>query len=140
MAAWHVNLITISASCPPWSGASKAKGLECADGMLLPETMFQCRILQPDLIGIEQVGGFQGHQHKHHVMKTIYMTGFMIVWSRVIDLSHFGPVKRSRWLALLKRASAQAPCDMISISLPVLPEHTPLTFEAVLSFAQAIHC
>jgi site-specific DNA-cytosine methylase len=139
MADWHANLITISSPCPPWSGAAKARGLNCAEGMLLPETMFQCRILQPSMVGIEQVGGFQSHQHKHHVLKTFYMTGFNVVWSRVVDLATFGPVKRSRWLALLRLANPNAPCDAIPFRLPDLPEHTPKSFEAVLPFAQGIH-
>ena len=136
IAAWHPNLITVSAPCRPWSAASESKGLAGQEGVLLPETMFQCRLLQPSYVGLEQVSGFQLHPHKRFVLKTIYMTGFTLLWSQCLDLSHFGPVHRSRWLALLKRVDGIPPCDMIPMHVPDLPDHTPKTFQALFPIRQ----
>ena len=139
MAAWHPNFITVSAPCTPWSAAAKGPGLTSVPGLLLPESLFQCRFLQPDMIGLEQVAGFNMHEHKHAVLKTIYMIGYTVAWSKVVDLLTFGPVRRSRWLALLRRVDAYAPCDAPVLNFPSMPMHTPRTFDACLPFAQGIH-
>ena len=132
VAKWSPNIITISSPCPPWSLAGIGKGMNCADGLLLPESLFQARWMQPDYICIEQVAGFQHHHHKRFLMKTIAMIGYAVIWSSVVDLAHVGPVSRTRWLAILKKVSNQSLLDKPSFCISHIERHTPRTFDSIL--------
>ena len=59
VAQWGPNVVTISAPCPPWSQASKGKGLATPEGMLLPESILHARLFQPDVICLETGHGIQ---------------------------------------------------------------------------------
>ena len=124
MAKWHPNILTISPPCQPWSGAGNSKGLATIDGMCFPEAILQARFLQPETIGIEQVTGFNTHDHRALVMKTISMIGYAVKWSKNIDFSFCGPVSRSRWIAILQRV-----CD-----IPLLMRFLRVFFRVMRGF------
>ena len=128
MAKWHPNILTISPPCQPWSGAGNSKGLATIDGMCFPEAILQARFLQPETIGIEQVTGFNTHDHRALVMKTISMIGYAVKWSKNIDFSFCGPVSRSRWIAILQRV-----CD-----IPPVDEIPPGVFQGHAGFSDEI--
>jgi len=111
VATWHPNIVTISAPCQPWSGAGAEKGLACPEGLCFPESLLQARLLQPEVIGLEQVTGFNSHDQRAMVIKVISMIGYAINWSRSFDFAACGPVHRSRWIAILKRVSEIPPVD-----------------------------
>ena len=117
IAEWHPQILTISAPCQPWSGAGHAKGLLSAEGLSFPEALFQARLLQPEVIGLEQVTGFNTHEQRSHVIKVISMIGYAINWSRSFDFAVCGPATRSRWIALLHRISDIPPIDRCPSSL-----------------------
>ena len=117
IAEWHPQILTISAPCQPWSGAGHAKGLLSAEGLSFPEALLQARLLQPEVIGLEQVTGFNTHEQRSHVIKVISMIGYAINWSRSFDFAVCGPVTRSRWIALLHRISDIPPIDRCPPSL-----------------------
>ena len=64
LATWAPHMITISAPCPPWSGAAHAPGLNSEDGQMLMKAILECRWYRPHMILIEQVLGFNHHPHK----------------------------------------------------------------------------
>lgn len=68
VADWQVDVCTISAPCPPWSGASNAPGLNDPKGLLLLHSLLDCRYLRPFMILIEQVPGFAVHDHRPWIL------------------------------------------------------------------------
>ena len=123
MAEWHPDILTISAPCQPWSGAGHAKGLATPDGLAFPEALLQARLLQPEVIGLEQVTGFNTHEQRATVIKVISMIGYAINWSRSFDYAVCGPVTRSRWIALLNKICDIPPVDWCPRSLKPFSNH-----------------
>ena len=130
-AKWHPHVLTISPPCQPWSNAGRGKGLDSSEGLCFPEALLQARFLQPQCIGLEQVTGFNTHEHRALVMKTISMIGYAVVWSRSNDFGIFGPVARSRWLAVLQKVSEIPPVDWIPQSVCEQHEKSENTPEAL---------
>ena len=129
---WRPQLITISAPCPPWSGAATSGGLNKPTGMLFPESLAVCRILQPHMIAIEQVGGFINHEHKQTVLSLIPWAGFRLVWARTLNLKSHSPVNRIRWLAIAVRTHDYEQ-PMPSLQLwNSSGDHTPHSFDSIL--------
>ena len=100
--------MTISAPCPPWSGAGKQEGLNSDIGCLLPTMILRCRQLRPLMILLEQVNAFATHEHKRLCLDLLKHVGYKLVWQRVVDSAEFGSVTRLRWLALAVHRNAQA--------------------------------
>ena len=106
VAQWGVHLVTISAPCPPWSGAGQQEGLFSDQGCLLPHMILRCRQLRPYMILLEQVSSFASHAHKNLCLDVLKHVGYKMVWQKVIDSAEFGGVTRLRWLALAVRRNA----------------------------------
>eukprot|EP00435_Cladocopium_sp_Y103_P042424 s126_g11.t1 len=138
IAEWNPEIVTLSSPCQPWSKASTGRGLACFDGMLMIEGLLQSRWLQPAAICLEQVSGFCSHDHKAMVMKVISMIGYAICWSKSSDLSHFAPVHRARWLAVLRRVTTTTPCESPTIKIPDANLCTPNDFQALFSFPEML--
>eukprot|EP00435_Cladocopium_sp_Y103_P070880 s44_g36.t1 len=138
IAKWNPEIITLSSPCQPWSKASTGRGLSCSDGMLLIEGLLQSRWLQPSAICLEQVSGFSSHDHKAMVMKVISMIGYAICWSKSSDLSHFAPVHRARWLAVLRKVTDATPCISPTIRIPEADPCNPKDFQALFAFRDAL--
>eukprot|EP00435_Cladocopium_sp_Y103_P006658 s4409_g2.t1 len=100
IARWGVDLMTISAPCPPWSGAGQQAGLNSDVGCLLPAMLLRCRQLRPRMILLEQVHAFATHAHKQICLDILKHVGYKLVWQRIVDSADFGGVSRLRWLAL----------------------------------------
>ena len=100
VACWAPEVITISAPCPPWSGASSQKGLHTTEGQLFMRSIGLCKLLRPKIILIEQVAGFHSHPHRLWIEKALWFSGYQLRFSRVIDLGDVMPVRRLRWLGV----------------------------------------
>jgi len=130
--AWHPDIVCLSPPCPPWSRAGRGAGLGSIEGMLFPESVSLLRWLQPSLILVENVAGFQSHEHKPFVLRTISMLGYRLAWARVLDLKAHAPCSRPRWLALFERCSDPM-IDQIPFQMwPNGGTHTPETFDSIL--------
>ena len=105
-ARWGIHIMTVSAPCPPWSGASSGPGLHSDIGCLLPAMILRCRQLRPKVVLLEQVQGFSTHQHKRLCLDVLKHVGYQILWQRVLDSAEFGCVTRIRWLAIAVRRHA----------------------------------
>eukprot|EP00438_Fugacium_kawagutii_P021031 Skav205789 [mRNA] locus=scaffold340:232682:235681:+ [translate_table: standard] len=97
------DLVTISAPCPAWSGASGAEGMNRTDGELMLKALLQCRVWRPKVIALEQVSNFNSHEHKQCIMKAIQYMGYRLQWQRVLNLDRHCQTSRCRWLALITR-------------------------------------
>ena len=97
---WGVHVMSISAPCPPWSGASKGSGLDSDQGSLLPSAILRCRHIRPLVVVLEQVNAFATHRHKNLCMDVLKHVGYQVVAQKVIDSAKFGGVTRIRWLAI----------------------------------------
>ena len=103
VAQWRPNCVVISSPCPPWSSAGQGAGLNTEEGRLFLRAIQVCKILRPSFIGIEQVAGFAGHEHKWVILDLLRWAGFSVQWCKTVDAAGQSPVTRSRWLCIAKR-------------------------------------
>ncbi len=101
--SWMPHFVSISATCQPWSGASKSPGLFSDDGLLFPYSLLLMRWIRPKIILLENVVGFATHPHKATVMKIFAWIGYKVVWQRSIDLIEQTLTHRVRWLCMAIR-------------------------------------
>ena len=103
LTAWSPQIVTISAPCPPWSGAASAKGLDSIDGQKLMKAILETRWLRPHVILIEQVLGFNHHPHKDFIIRTLHFVGYRLVYQKTMDLMDVTLTSRNRWLGIAIR-------------------------------------
>eukprot|EP00438_Fugacium_kawagutii_P011167 Skav227741 [mRNA] locus=scaffold3513:164136:168659:+ [translate_table: standard] len=106
------EVVSISAPCPPWSGAAGSEGLFRQEGQLLMKALLLCRTARPKIIAVEQVAKFHAHKHKAMIMQTIRFMGYRLCWQKVLDMSHHSQTNRSRWLAILVRVTETVPLPL----------------------------
>lgn len=109
LATWAPHMITISAPCPPWSGAAHAPGLNSEDGQMLMKAILECRWYRPHMILIEQVLGFNHHPHKKEIIRTLHHVGFRLIMQKTLDLQDLTYTSRVRWLGLAIRVHSNLP-------------------------------
>ena len=130
--AWRPHIACISAPCQPWSDAGSTKGLLSEDGLAFTEVLGHCRFIQPQFLLLEQVEGFLRHPHKSWVLKTCLASGYVLIWSKVVDCQTICPTRRPRWIAILRHVD----CPIRSEQLFRLPsinwKPNPIQFDAVL--------
>ncbi len=131
---WRPHVACISAPCQPWSEAGATKGLMAFDGLAFTEVLGHCRFFKPLFLLIEQVEGFIRHPHKQMIIKTCLASGFVHVWSRVIDIHAHCPTHRPRWIAMFRHVDC--PLRFSShFQMPTVKTHpSPEQFDAVLPF------
>eukprot|EP00438_Fugacium_kawagutii_P019580 Skav228164 [mRNA] locus=scaffold439:313918:315345:+ [translate_table: standard] len=132
VAEWGVHVLTLSAPCPPWSGASHAPGLFSDQGLLLPLGMLLLRILRPLVVVIEQVKGFQSHPHKKLCLEVLRHVGYQLKWQKTCEASEFGGAKRARWLGPAVRLHDPRVAFEKFDSWPTIPQATPATLRSLL--------
>ena len=103
------HCVCVSAPCQPWSSAANCHGLSEEDGRLLLHTLAMLACFQPPLILLEQVPGFQQHDHFPIVQSAWQDCGYRLVWSCPIDLVDFAPCTRKRCLFLLAHKTQTTP-------------------------------
>eukprot|EP00438_Fugacium_kawagutii_P035316 Skav206906 [mRNA] locus=scaffold808:174759:179195:+ [translate_table: standard] len=103
------DMVTMSAPCPAWSGATEATGLCKPDGALMLQGLLMNRIWRPKVIAIEQVSNFNSHEHKRTIEHAIRFMGYRLVGQRVLNLDKHCQTSRCRWLALLIRVAEVEP-------------------------------
>lgn len=123
---WGPDFLVFSSPCPPWSTAGRNSGLTVEEGMLFAKTVAMCRLLQPPVIGIEQVAGFPAHPHFQVLMHQLRSAGYQILWQGVTDSNQMGSATRQRWLclAVLQRSPDLQPCliQQLMKKFPMTPE------------------
>ena len=131
---WRPHVACISAPCQPWSEAGVTKGLMAFDGLAFTEVLGLCRFFKPLFLVLEQVEGFIRHPHKQLVIKTCLASGYVHVWSRVIDIHAHCPTHRPRWIALFRHVDC--PLKYAShFQMPTVKTHpSPEQFDAILPF------
>eukprot|EP00438_Fugacium_kawagutii_P008490 Skav210942 [mRNA] locus=scaffold713:182756:187325:+ [translate_table: standard] len=97
---WAPDFVCFSSPCPPWSSAGSGTGLSVEEGQLFAKSVALIRLLQPRLVGIEQVAGFPAHSHSKLLVEQLRAAGYQIMWQGVLDAAQFGSSTRQRWLCL----------------------------------------
>eukprot|EP00438_Fugacium_kawagutii_P012400 Skav215505 [mRNA] locus=scaffold165:950597:955276:- [translate_table: standard] len=128
---WGIDVLTLSAPCPPWSGAARAQGLSSDIGMLLPIGILIARIFRPTMILVEQVQGFSTHKHRLHCVACFKHIGYTLKWHRVVDSADFGGARRARWLAVAVRQHAPTLPDVRFTMWPTITQLSPQTLGAI---------
>ena len=132
VATWKPDILTLSAPCPPWTGAASSLGLACEQGMILPTGLILIRIFRPKVVLIEQVQNFASHPHKKFVLGIIKMCGYDIHWARIVNAADFGASHRFRWLCLAVRQQASIdvkhPFQMWPSIRQITPDKIPAFF------------
>eukprot|EP00438_Fugacium_kawagutii_P017506 Skav206894 [mRNA] locus=scaffold2387:153648:159125:+ [translate_table: standard] len=122
---WQVDCCTISAPCPPWSGATSAPGLAHHNGKLFLKSVLDCRYWRPHMILIENVPGFASHDHKQWIERALHMIGYKLTWQGVINVATTLRTNRPRWLAVATRVHADFSPVLIrnfTMEVPPTPE------------------
>eukprot|EP00438_Fugacium_kawagutii_P010390 Skav220390 [mRNA] locus=scaffold639:176082:181550:- [translate_table: standard] len=122
---WQVDCCTISAPCPPWSGATTAPGLSHHNGRLFLKSVLDCRYWRQHMILIENVPGFASHGHKQWIERALRMIGYKLNWQGVINVATTLRTNRPRWLAVATRVHADFSPVLIrnfSMEVPPSPE------------------
>eukprot|EP00438_Fugacium_kawagutii_P026375 Skav206096 [mRNA] locus=scaffold2150:244849:248958:- [translate_table: standard] len=128
---WGMDILTLSAPCPPWSGASNGPGLSSDQGQLLPLGILVARVFRPLIILVEQVQGFSTHAHRSHCVAVFRHIGYSMKWHRVIEASDFGGARRKRWLAFAIRQFPPTIPDSPFRMWPTLTQLTPASIGAI---------
>eukprot|EP00438_Fugacium_kawagutii_P016084 Skav230950 [mRNA] locus=scaffold3010:72178:73815:- [translate_table: standard] len=110
-----VHVVSLSAPCPPWSGASSAPGLSSPEGCLLIEGILECRFLRPKVLLIEQVANFAQHPHRAVITRALHWIGFKIIFQRTLNITDLMKVDRPRWFALAVRVHAEVPIQNVPV-------------------------
>ena len=133
VARWEVDIMTISAPCPPWSSASSGQGVESHVGLLFPQAILTARVFRPKILLVEQVNGFQTHRHKRYVLDLFRHVGYDVKWSAVLDSACVGAAKRLRWLAIAVRMHSDQVTPLPFQMWPKLDQCTPVSLNAIFS-------
>eukprot|EP00438_Fugacium_kawagutii_P026361 Skav206082 [mRNA] locus=scaffold2150:33552:38108:+ [translate_table: standard] len=108
------QIVTVSAPCPPWSGAAGAEGLESDEGALLMKALLMCRAARPKVIAVEQVSNFNSHPHKSTILRTVQFMGYRLQGQRVLNMDRHSNTSRCRWLAIFTRVADSTLQPLIS--------------------------
>ena len=98
-----------SPPCQPWSSAAAGPGLNHPDGRLILRLASLLKAFQPLGLCLEQVTGFQRHEHYETVQSCFQDAGFVKIWEDVVELGDFLPASRPRYLEVWLRADVAAP-------------------------------
>lgn len=130
--AWSPDCICISSPCQPWSSASVGLGLLSMMGLLTPEALMLGKFLQPSFILLENVVGMHKHPDFPLILRTIAHIGYQVIWMGTSELSNVCPVKRPRWLAILRRVDSQEVMPRAMDFFLKQEGITPISFQSVL--------
>ena len=100
VASWGAEIVTVSAPCPPWSGAAQQRGLHCSDGQLLLRSIALCKVLRPKVILIEQMAAFHSHPRRAWIQRAVWFAGYQLRISHVVELGDVMTTRRPGWLGV----------------------------------------
>ena len=133
---WGVDIISISASCKPWSGAAAQPGLLAFEGESFAVATQLTKIFRPAMVFLEQVYGFNQHPHKPIIIALLKMAGYIIRWEKIVDAADQSAVHRFRWLAIAVRFH-----DMSIVRKPFVSwkkiQCTPIGLDAIVRWDPA---
>ena len=132
----YPEIWTISAPCKSWSNAGVKDGFHRIDGQSMAESVAQCRIFQPTMIGFEQVQGFRSHPHYGIAQRLFDWAGFTPLFQIAADMEDLSPVRRNRWLAVyVKKADYAKYAGFKLQPWPSMPT-TVQQFDAALDLSE----
>eukprot|EP00438_Fugacium_kawagutii_P030433 Skav216218 [mRNA] locus=scaffold238:327181:331866:- [translate_table: standard] len=102
-----------SPPCPPWSGASRVRGLFATEGQTLVKFIYLLGISKCRCVNMENVPGLPKHIHYALVKVALYEAGLEIAVSSVDRLTPLLPATRPRWLATFVRSGMQFPANVV---------------------------
>eukprot|EP00438_Fugacium_kawagutii_P018508 Skav201481 [mRNA] locus=scaffold828:142627:144900:- [translate_table: standard] len=115
VAAIGIDAVSISAPCPPWSGASHAPGLNRDDGMLLMESILEARYFRPLLIHVEQVVNFAQHPHRSIIIRALHWIGYKVIFQRTLNVTDSLHTDRPRFLLVALRVHGDVCLESVPI-------------------------
>ena len=103
VASLPADLWTISHPCQSWTNAAHSKGFDDQNGMAFASAIGLIRIYRPKYVALENVKHFQEHGQFPIVQTLIQWAGYRFMHQGIYDAGQLLPVKRPRYLAVLKR-------------------------------------
>eukprot|EP00438_Fugacium_kawagutii_P006560 Skav207720 [mRNA] locus=scaffold1347:154768:159378:- [translate_table: standard] len=103
-----------SPPCPPWSGASRVRGLFAEAGQTLVRFIYYLGISKCRCVSFENVPGIAKHLHFVLVKTAIQEAGLELVVASVDRLTPLLPATRPRWLATCVRKGYDVPPNMLA--------------------------
>ena len=100
----RLDLLVMSPPCQPWSfpnAESAHTGLLSSDGLIMVESLVKGFEMGVGMIALESVATLPEHPHWKIVLSVIKAYGYMVLWSKVLDLADILPQHRKRFLALI---------------------------------------
>ena len=96
----HTDIVLMSPPCPPWSMASKARGLHVADGRTFVYAWGLISVIRPLVVAVEEEASMVQHSHWPLLQKLIEWAGYKIVASESMNLVQILPQNRNRVIML----------------------------------------
>ena len=100
-----VQVVVISAPCPPWSRAAGAPVLRHPDGQLLLRAADICGIAEIPVVVLEQVENFPRHSDYRAVCRAWSLSGYEVRWQQTLDAQDVLPAARKRHIMVLRHRS-----------------------------------
>lgn len=129
VAMLNPDLWTISHPCQSWTNAAHAKGFDDQNGLAFASALGLIRVFRPKHVALENVKHFQDHGQFPLVQALIRWAGYKVLHQGIYDASQRLPVKRPRYLAVLKRIEDEEE-EFKWISWHTNPNCTPNVWDA----------
>eukprot|EP00438_Fugacium_kawagutii_P025588 Skav236356 [mRNA] locus=scaffold2008:48933:53508:+ [translate_table: standard] len=134
-----IDMVTISAPCPPWTGANHSPGLSRDDGMLLLESILETRYFRPILLVIEQVSNFAVHPHRAIITRALHWIGYKIVFQRVLNTCDTLKTDRPRFFLVAARwTSDDVGFQRMTSGFLMTPLGDPVSSEQLLKYDELV--
>ena len=131
----HTDIVLMSPPCPPWSLASKARGLHVADGRTFVYAWGLISVIRPSVVAVEEVASMVQHIHWPQLQKLIEWAGYKIVASESMNLVQILPQNRNRVIMLAVDRFATNLAETFSwTKWPVGPSMTLATAKCILPY------
>ena len=88
-----VDVLVMSPPCPAWSLANIAHGLNRDDGFVTVESLLRATMLQPNVIGFENVANFASHVHHRIIRDLLEWLGWRCKWTTKSNLLDVLPLR-----------------------------------------------
>lgn len=105
----NVDVLTMSAPCPPWSDASSGKGLHSQDGWTTINAFLCAMLLKPKVIVMENVSAIRRHPHWQLIRSFINKCGYLVCHEESVNMSSISPQNRERLLLMIIRKDMGIP-------------------------------
>ena len=97
----HTDIILMSPPCPPWSFASRARGLHVAEGRAFVYAWGLIAVVRPSIVVVEKVASMVQHRQWPIIMQIMEWAGFRILSCESMTLMQILPQNRNRMIMLV---------------------------------------